>query len=74
MLANTALRLVSLMHCFKVDHIVKDPGIALQESEQMGLSLPGLELAGRLYQQLQAIGHGQSGTQALIHAIRRLSE
>lgn len=59
---------------FMVDHFVKDLGIALQESEQMGLSLPGLELASELYQKLQAIGHGQSGTQALVHAIRQLSD
>ena len=59
---------------FMVDHFVKDLGIALKESEQMGLSLPGLELANSLYQQLQAIGHGQSGTQALVHAIKRLEK
>ena len=57
---------------FMVDHFVKDLGIALAESEQMGLKLPGLDLAGRLYQQLQQLGHGQSGTQALVHAIRSL--
>jgi 3-hydroxyisobutyrate dehydrogenase len=53
---------------------VKDLGIALAESEQMGLKLPGLDLAGRLYQQLQQLGHGQSGTQALVHAIKSLEE
>ena len=59
---------------FMVDHFVKDLGIALAESEQMGLKLPGLDLAGRLYQQLQQLGHGQSGTQALVHAIKSLEE
>jgi 3-hydroxyisobutyrate dehydrogenase len=59
---------------FMVDHFVKDLGIALKESEQMGLTLPGLELASRLYGQLQAIGHGQSGTQALIHAIKQATK
>jgi 3-hydroxyisobutyrate dehydrogenase len=59
---------------FMVDHFVKDLGIALQESEQMGLTLPGLELANELYRKLQTIGHGQSGTQALVHAIRGLSD
>jgi 3-hydroxyisobutyrate dehydrogenase len=74
-LDNLAPRIVSGDDApgFMVDHFVKDLGIALQESEQMGLSLPGLELAGRLYKQLQAIGHGQSGTQALVHAIKQLS-
>ena len=59
---------------FMVDHFVKDLGIALQESEQLGIRLPGLELANRLYQQLQQAGHGQSGTQALVHAIEQLSK
>jgi 3-hydroxyisobutyrate dehydrogenase len=59
---------------FMVDHFVKDLGIALSECEQLGLTLPGLELAGRLYKQLQNIGHGQSGTQALVHAIKQLSD
>lgn len=58
---------------FIVDHFVKDLGIALQEAAQMGLTLPGLELASELYQQLQRLGHGQSGTQALVHAIRQLA-
>ena len=58
---------------FMVDHFVKDLGIALAECEQMGITLPGLELASRLYRQLQTIGHGQSGTQALVHAIRQLT-
>jgi len=59
---------------FMVDHFVKDLGIALGECEQMGIKLPGLELANQLYRQLQAIGHGESGTQALIHAIRQLQK
>ena len=59
---------------FMVDHFVKDLGIALDECEQMGITLPGLELASRLYRQTQDLGHGQSGTQALIHAIRALSD
>ena len=59
---------------FMVDHFVKDLGIALSECEQMGIRLPGLELANQLYRQLQAIGHGESGTQALIHAIRQLKK
>ena len=59
---------------FMVDHFVKDLGIALQESEQLGIKLPGLELASRLYKQLQQAGLGQSGTQALVHAIEQLSK
>jgi 3-hydroxyisobutyrate dehydrogenase len=59
---------------FMVNHFVKDLGIALQEAEQMGLTLPGLELASKLYGKVQEIGHGQSGTQALVHAIRQRSD
>ena len=40
-----------------------------EESEKMGLSLPGLALAKRLYEKLVRLGHGRSGTQALILAL-----
>ena len=50
---------------FYVKHFIKDMGIALQSAREMGLSLPGLELAGRLYQQLAASGGEDLGTQAL---------
>jgi len=58
---------------FKVDHFVKDLGIALGEARQARLSLPGLALAEQLYVALQAEGRGQSGTQALVLALARLS-
>jgi len=54
---------------FMVDHFVKDLGIALRECEQLGLSLPGLQLANELYNRLQRMGQGASGTQALILAL-----
>lgn len=59
---------------FMVDHFVKDLGIALKQAESMGLNLPGLILAKKLYEKTQSIGHGQSGTQALIMAIRHLNK
>ncbi len=59
---------------FMVDHFVKDLGIALSECSQMGITLPGLELANGLYIEVQSMGHGRSGTQALIHAIEQLQE
>jgi 3-hydroxyisobutyrate dehydrogenase len=73
-LDNLAPRIVSGDDApgFMVDHFVKDLGIALSECEQMELHLPGLELANRLYRELQTIGHGQSGTQSLVHAIRNI--
>lgn len=58
---------------FFVDHFLKDMAIALEESRRMGLSLPGLDLAHRLYQTVQELGHGRSGTHALILALEHLS-
>ena len=54
---------------FMVDHFIKDLGIAVRECELMGLELPGLALARSLYQKVSQLGHGRSGTQALIMAL-----
>ena len=58
---------------FFVDHFVKDMGIALDEANRMGLSLPGLALAKQLYVALQGQGGGALGTHALQLALARLS-
>lgn len=58
---------------FLVEHFIKDMGIALAESARMGIALPGLALAYQLYQGVKALGHGRSGTQALMLALERLS-
>jgi 3-hydroxyisobutyrate dehydrogenase len=58
---------------FFVDHFLKDMAIVLEESRRMGLSLPGLALVHRLYQTVQELGHGRSGTQALMLALEHLS-
>jgi 3-hydroxyisobutyrate dehydrogenase len=58
---------------FKIDHFIKDLGIALTESRRMNLSLPGLALAEQLYVAARAQGHGQDGTQALLAALAHLS-
>jgi 3-hydroxyisobutyrate dehydrogenase len=58
---------------FFVEHFVKDLDIALTEAERLGLTLPGAELARRLYQKLVATGRGRSGSQALIIALAELS-
>jgi len=55
---------------FMVDHFIKDLGIALRESETMGLNLPGLSLAKSLYEKVSAMGLGQNGTQALLLALK----
>ncbi|KIL45888.1 NAD(P)-dependent oxidoreductase [Jeotgalibacillus soli] len=51
---------------FYIRHFVKDLKIALGEADSMNLSLPGLSLAAKLYEELAADGHELSGTQALI--------
>jgi 3-hydroxyisobutyrate dehydrogenase len=59
---------------FFVEHFVKDMGLALEESKRMGLVLPGLALVQQLYGKVQALGHGRSGTHALILALEGLCE
>jgi len=54
---------------FMVDHIIKDLAIAMQETALMGLDLPGLSLAKSLYEKVHDLGHGKSGTQALLIAL-----
>ncbi len=58
---------------FKIDHFVKDLGIALAEARQMGLSLPGTALAEQLYVAAQGQGLGSAGTHALSIALGKLS-
>lgn len=59
---------------FFVEHFVKDMAIVLEESRRMNLTLPGLALAHGLYQSVVALGHGRSGTHALMLALERLSQ
>jgi 3-hydroxyisobutyrate dehydrogenase len=58
---------------FFVEHFIKDMGIALEEARRRQLTLPGLALAHRLYEKVQALGHGRSGTHALMLALEDLS-
>ena len=58
---------------FYVEHFIKDMGIALKEAAAMKISLPGLALVYQLYIALQAQGHGRSGTQALMLALKTLN-
>ena len=51
---------------FFVEHFVKDLGIALAEAADLGLDLPGLTGAARLYRLLESRGLGRKGTQALL--------
>jgi 3-hydroxyisobutyrate dehydrogenase len=74
-LSNLAPRLLKgdVEPGFKVDHFVKDLGIALAEARRMKLSLPGLALAEQLYVAAQAQGLGQKGTHALLLALAQVS-
>ena len=58
---------------FSVEHFVKDMGLALEEAKRMGLVLPGLTLVHQLYQTVQTLGHGRSGTHALMLALESIS-
>ena len=59
---------------FFVEHFIKDMGLVLEESKRMGLVLPGLTLVHQLYQTVHTLGHGRSGTHALILALEDLSK
>lgn len=59
---------------FYVEHFIKDIKIAIDESNRMGLILPGLSLARMLYETLRSYGHGKAGTQALILALAEIND
>ncbi|MEK4244867.1 NAD(P)-dependent oxidoreductase [Psychrobacillus sp. FSL K6-2684] len=67
-LSNLAPRIIGgdLNPGFYIKHFIKDMKIALEESERMNLTLPGLELAKSMYDELLAEGYENKGTQALI--------
>ena len=50
---------------FYVKHLRKDLGIALASAQEMGLDLPGLDGARRLYDRVGEAGWEELGTQAL---------
>lgn len=50
---------------FLVEHLVKDLRIARADAEELGLSLPLLDLCLSQYEALVAAGHGRRGTQSL---------
>ncbi len=59
---------------FKIDHFVKDLGIALVEARRMRLPLAGTALAEQLYIAAQAQGFGEKGTQALLATLARIAD
>ncbi len=50
---------------FYVKHILKDLRIAVESAAEMHLELPGLLTAQQLFERVAALGHDESGTQAL---------
>lgn len=66
-LANLAPRMLKgdTKPGFYIKHFLKDMRIAIESAEEMGLDLPGLCLAKKLYDQLAAQGMENCGTQAL---------
>ncbi|MDX1964298.1 MAG: NAD(P)-dependent oxidoreductase [Pirellulales bacterium] len=58
---------------FYVEHFIKDLGLALAESQRLGLSMPGLALAQQLYIALSSQGYGRKGIQALMLGLATLS-
>jgi len=75
-LDNLAPRIISRDFApgFMIDHFIKDLGIAVKETEMMELQLPGLELAKSLYERVSDMGHGKSGTQALLLALQNMTD
>lgn len=66
-LSNLAPRVLAgdLEPGFRVDHFVKDMGIALREAEALGIDLRGLRLVHGLYEETARRGRSRAGTQAL---------
>lgn len=58
---------------FYLKHFVKDMSIALQEAENMSLSLPGLSLAKQFYLAAVAQGFEEEGTQALFKVLAKMN-
>lgn len=58
---------------FYVEHFLKDLWIAQAEAERMGLQLPGLALATRLYERVVELGGARHGTQALYQALDEMN-
>jgi 3-hydroxyisobutyrate dehydrogenase len=59
---------------FKVDHFIKDLGIALAEAQRMNVVLPGAALAEQLYVGARSQGLGQKGTQSLAVVLAQLAK
>lgn len=67
-LSNLAPRMIQGDYApgFYIKHFVKDMRIALQEANNMNLTLPGLQLVKEIYDKLVDAGYSENGTQTLI--------
>ena len=72
-LSNLAPRIIAgdFEPGFFVKHFIKDMNIALESAAEMGLDMPGLALARKLYGELADAGYGEKGTQALYKVLDR---
>jgi 3-hydroxyisobutyrate dehydrogenase len=59
---------------FRIEHFIKDLGIALAEARRMNLALPGTALAEQLYVAARGQGLGAKGTHALALALAQVSQ
>ena len=56
---------------FRVEHLLKDLGLALDAAHDATIALPGTALVKELYHDVRAAGYAGKGTQALIAALDR---
>jgi 3-hydroxyisobutyrate dehydrogenase len=58
---------------FRIEHLLKDLGIVLDEAARLGVPMPGAALARQLYVVAEQHGLGREGTQALVLTISELA-
>ncbi len=56
---------------FRVEHLIKDLGLALDAAHEATIALPGVALVKELYHEVLAAGYEGKGTQALLAALDR---
>ncbi|WP_426381530.1 NAD(P)-dependent oxidoreductase [Mammaliicoccus lentus] len=71
-LSNLGSRMVKEDYApgFYVKHFIKDMKLAIEESEKMGLYMPGLLKAKEVYDALSEAGYDDNGTQAVIQLLK----
>ena len=74
-LANLAPRMLGgdFAPGFRIEHMLKDLGIVLDEAARLGVPVPGTAVARQLYVVAQQHGLGEEGTHALVLTISDLA-